>query len=141
MAPTLSLVDTVPARDEFDFELTPARQELRRLGLALTEARAELDAASKPISRLQAAIDELASTEAELARERTADDVALADWLVAGAEAPRPQPSKATLAAEQRLAQASRDGAAARAALPDAQARAQEAAARARELADARQDA
>jgi hypothetical protein len=98
--------------------LSPARGELAAAIARVDEARRECEIAAGPANRLQQVIHQLAAAENELVALRSVDERALAEWLAAGATNERPQPSVATLEAEKRLAQLTRDGSAARSALP-----------------------
>jgi hypothetical protein len=99
--------------------MSPAREELRRCIEQLVAARADLARAQEPAARLDRMLADLTNAESELAALRTEDERILGEWLAAGAAPPRPSVSDATLMAEQRVAQLSRDGGAARSALPE----------------------
>src|SRR5277367_5233424 len=80
----------------------------------LARAGAELAAVQEPAIRLGAVIAEAARLEAEVAALRAGEDARLGAWLAGGSTDPRPEPSPATIAAENRLASLASDAIAAR---------------------------
>jgi hypothetical protein len=108
----------IPAPPPPGQQLSPARAELARAIDLVDEARREAEVAAGPARRLHEVVHKLEWAENELATLRGEDERGLAQWLIAGAEGPRPEPSPATLEAEQKYVEAARDGAAARNALP-----------------------
>lgn len=121
--------------------ISPARDQLAAAIRDLDAVVAELAAAQEPAARLSAVIAEAAELEAERIALRRADEQRLGAWLAGGGEGPRPEPSPATLALEQRLAGLADDAAAARAALPAAEQSFQRCAERTRALQRRRDEA
>jgi hypothetical protein len=113
---------------------TPARTQLAVAIADLARAGAELAAVQEPAIRLGAVIAEAARLEAEVAALRAGEDARLGAWLAGGSTDPRPEPSPATIAAENRLASLASDAIAARAALPGTERLFQQRAERVREV-------
>lgn len=104
-----------------DPPLSGARAQLSRLIAQLAAARAHLEETQQPAQRLAAVVADLDAAERQLATLRAADADVLGAWLVNGGTTARPQPSPATLAAEQRLINLRQDAGAAQSALPAAE--------------------
>jgi hypothetical protein len=119
---------------------SPARASLARLNEGFAAAIADLERDRAPEERLRNVVAQLDAVEAELRGFRERDDNALAAWLASG-KGDRPSPLPETLACEQRLIQARRDGDAARTALPGLQEAVQRAAEQAKAMGMARADA
>jgi hypothetical protein len=105
-----------------DMAGSPARA---RLGVAIAElaaAEAALGAAQEPATRLAAIVTAAAGSEAELAKLRAEEERRVGLWLAAGGRDVRPVPDPAIGAAEAHHAALAADAAAARAALPAAEA-------------------
>jgi hypothetical protein len=107
-----------------------ARQALAATIKAVAEAERDAKHTAVPVNRLAPIIAGHDQAVAELEALRQADAVTLGAWLAEGSRGQRPEPSPATLAAEQHLAELIRDDAAAAAAMPEHRARAEAAAAR-----------
>jgi len=119
-----------------------AARDALRIAIELHAAAVgELTRSQVPEQRLSATVNELVAAEGNLSNCRGEDDRALAAWLADGAKGERPRPSEQTLAAERAVAELGRDAVAARAALPDHQAKVQVCAERVRDLGIARLDA
>ncbi|HTV45833.1 MAG TPA: hypothetical protein VMF05_10985 [Stellaceae bacterium] len=101
--------------------LSAARAELAAAIGELENAGAELAAAQARATRLAAVAAEWARHETELAALQTADQERLGAWLADDGGAPRPEPTPAVVAAEQRREPLQRELAAAHLALPEAE--------------------
>ena len=99
-----------------------ARARLAAAIAELAAAEAELAAAHQPATQLAAIIAKASRLDADLAALRAADQYQLGSWLAAGGNDPRPARNPAIIGAEQRHAELAADAAAARAALPAAEA-------------------
>jgi hypothetical protein len=96
-----------------------------RLAAAIAElaaAEAELAAAQQPASRLAAIIAEASGLDADLAALKAGEENELGGWLATGGSGSRPARSPAMIAAEKRRTALAADAAAARSALPAAEA-------------------
>ncbi len=128
------------ARESIETPGAPARARLATAIRDLAIAAAALAASQQPVVRLGRVLAGAARCEAELAASRAADQEKLGAWLVGGGD-PRPAPDPATIAAEERCAAFAGDAAAARAALPAAEAAFRHCAERVRELQRRRDEA
>lgn len=111
-----------------------ARAHLAAAIAELAAAEAELAAVQEPATQLTAIIASASRLDADLAALRAADQHQLGSWLAAGGNDPRPARDPAIIGAEQSHAALAADAAAARAALPAAEAAFQD---RARKVIDA----
>lgn len=118
------LTDCIPQVGQ-DAENATGSAVRARLAAAIAElaaAEAELAAAQEPATRLAAIIAEATRLDADVAALKAAEEHELGAWLAAGGSGSRPERNPAMIGAEQRHADLTGDAAAARAALPAAEA-------------------
>jgi hypothetical protein len=130
-----------PARAAENGARSAERARLAATIEELAAAMAELTAAQEPASRLAAIIAAASRGKSELAEVNAADEERLGAWLAAGGGEPRPARSPAAITVEERHAELAGDAAAARIALPAAEAVFQRCAARVRDVQRRRDEA
>ena len=121
VVPAPSVAGNAPA-------LCGPRAELETITRQIERASEDLAVARQPIANLERAIADADLAARDLESAQSGERDILSTWLACDRQGPRPQPSKALLEAERRVAETARDAAAARSALPNHQSAAQRAA-------------